>query len=63
MTPSIYEPVVVERVVEGRVGVLRGTLAAMALATDSDVLNDCLMKDMHTSLGITILSIKEYESI
>jgi len=33
MTPSIYETAVVERVVEGRGGVLRGILAAMALAT------------------------------
>jgi len=32
MTPSIYEPVVDERVVEGKVGVLRGALAATALA-------------------------------
>jgi hypothetical protein len=32
MTPSLYEPVVVERVVEGRVGVPRRMLAARELA-------------------------------
>ena len=33
MTPSIYEPAVMERVVKRRAGVLRGTLALTALAT------------------------------
>lgn len=33
------------------------------MSQHNDVLNDILMKDMHTPLGIMILYIKQYESI